>query len=81
MAAVAILLLSGANPRSGEAATVAITGTLAVAMGVQAATARHLNVKDVPAVVVTSTITGLAADSHFGGRTRPFWGRRLAPPA
>ncbi|MHC6231765.1 YoaK family protein [Arthrobacter sp. MMS24-T111] len=78
MAIVAILLLSGANPRSSETATVAITATLAVAMGVQAATARHLNVKDVPTVVVTSTITGLAADSHLGARTHPFWGRRLA---
>jgi len=78
MAVVAILLLSGMNPRSSEALTVAITGTLAVAMGLQAATARHLNVRDVPTVVVTSTITGLAADSRLGAGTHPFWGRRLA---
>lgn len=78
MAVVAALLLSGLNPRTSETLTVAITGTLAVAMGVQAATARHLNVKDVPTVVVTSTITGLAADSRLGAGTHPFWGRRLA---
>ncbi|MDQ0665467.1 uncharacterized membrane protein YoaK (UPF0700 family) [Arthrobacter ulcerisalmonis] len=78
MAVVAAVLLGGVNPRHNEALTVAITGTLAVAMGVQAATARHLNVKDVPTVVVTSTITGLAADSRFGGGTHRFWGRRLA---
>ncbi|WP_376935643.1 YoaK family protein [Arthrobacter liuii] len=78
MAVVATLLLSGVNLRHNEALTVAITGTLAVTMGVQAGTARHLNVKDVPTVVVTSTITGLAADSRFGAGTHPFWGRRLA---
>lgn len=32
----------------------------------QAATARHLAVKDVTTVVVTSTLTGLAADSRLG---------------
>jgi hypothetical protein len=35
-------------------------------MGIQAATARFLAVKDVTTVVVTSTITGLAADSVLG---------------
>jgi uncharacterized membrane protein YoaK (UPF0700 family) len=40
---------------------------LALAMGVQAATARHLAVKDVTTVVVTSTLTSLAADSRLGG--------------
>ncbi|MBX7443757.1 MULTISPECIES: YoaK family protein [unclassified Arthrobacter] len=78
MAVVAILLLIGVNPRHNEVLTVAITGTLAVTMGGQAATARHLNVRDVPTVVVTSTITGLAADSRLGAGTHPFWGRRLA---
>lgn len=78
MAAVAVALLSGVTPRNNEPLTVAITGVLAVSMGVQAATARHLNVKDVSTVVVTSTITGLAADSRLGAGTHPFWGRRLA---
>lgn len=39
---------------------------LALAMGLQAATARHLAVKDVTTVVVTSTLTSLAADSRLG---------------
>ncbi|WP_285241386.1 YoaK family protein [Pseudarthrobacter sp. MEB009] len=77
MLAVAVVFLVGGTPRHGEPLIVATTGILAVAMGVQAATARHLNVKDVPTVVVTSTITGLAADSRFGAGTHPFWGRRL----
>lgn len=45
-------------------------------MGLQAATARHLSVKDVTTVVVTSTITALAADS-FSGRSGGVLNRRL----
>ncbi|MFB7657706.1 MULTISPECIES: DUF1275 family protein [unclassified Streptomyces] len=43
-----------------------MAAALALAMGAQAATARHLAVKDVTTVVVTSTLTGLAADSRLG---------------
>ncbi|MFH5821137.1 DUF1275 family protein [Georgenia sp. AZ-5] len=53
-----------------------VTTTLGVAMGVQAAAARHLAVKDVTTVVVTSTLTGLAADSWLGARTGQRWRRR-----
>ena len=43
-----------------------VTTLLGGAMGAQAATARFIAVKDVTTVVVTSTITGLAADSVLG---------------
>ena len=43
-----------------------VTGLLGAAMGLQAAVARVIGVKDVTTVVVTSTITGLAADSVLG---------------
>ncbi|MCW2846901.1 MAG: hypothetical protein JWR90_875 [Marmoricola sp.] len=43
-----------------------VTCLLGAAMGIQAATARFIGVKDVTTVVVTSTITGLAADSVLG---------------
>ncbi|PRY19665.1 YoaK family protein [Pseudosporangium ferrugineum] len=49
-----------------SAARATMASTLALAMGIQAATARHLAVKDVSTVVVTSTLTGLAADSRVG---------------
>ena len=55
-----------------------VTGLLALAMGTQAATARHLSVKDVTTVVVTSTITGLAADSRLAGGHGKHSGRRVA---
>lgn len=53
-----------------------ITAALGAAMGLQAAVARHIAVKDVTTVVVTSTITGLAADSAAGGEGLNFWRRR-----
>jgi hypothetical protein len=45
-------------------------------MGMQAGAARHIGVKDVTTVVVTSTIVGLAFDSRIaGGKGQP-WFRR-----
>ncbi len=54
-----------------------VTGLLGLAMGMQAGAARHLAVKDVTTVVVTSTMVGLAFDSWFGGRSGQPWKRRL----
>jgi uncharacterized membrane protein YoaK (UPF0700 family) len=54
----------------------AITGLLGAAMGMQAGAARRLAVKDVTTVVVTSTITGLAADSRLAGGPGADWQRR-----
>lgn len=55
----------------------AVTSLLGLVMGVQAATARRLKVAEITTVVVTSTITGLAAESRLAGGTSPFWVRRL----
>jgi uncharacterized membrane protein YoaK (UPF0700 family) len=58
---------------------VVVTTVAATAMGMQAAAARVVAVKDVTTVVVTSTITGLAADSWFGsGAIGQGLGRRRA---
>lgn len=63
----------------GTVATRAVSAlALALAMGAQAATARHLAVKDVTTVVVTSTLTGLAADSRLGAARGQGARRRLA---
>ena len=53
-----------------------MTVGLAAAMGLQAAVARRIAVKDVTTVVVTSTITGLAADSRLGAGVEQPWMRR-----
>lgn len=63
-------------PREGTVWALTLTTLLAVAMGLQAATARRLAVKDVTTVVVTSTLTGLAADSRLAGGTGDGWARR-----
>lgn len=54
------------------------TATLGIAMGAQAATARHIAVKDVTTVVITSTLAGLACDSFFGGKKSQPWKRRVS---
>ncbi|WP_066298587.1 YoaK family protein [Arthrobacter luteolus] len=53
------------------------TSSMAAAMGIQAATARHLKVAEISTVVVTSTITGLASDSRLAGGNGHFWARRV----
>ena len=58
--ACAVALLVEDVPSSGVA--VAITTVLGGAMGVQAATARWIAIRDITTVVVTSTIAGMAAD-------------------
>ena len=64
-----VLLVVGDHP--DPAVGLPVTTLLGAAMGLQAATARFVAVKDVTTVVVTSTITGLAADSTLGsGRAR-----------
>ena len=52
------------------------TSSMATAMGIQAATAKRLKVAEITTVVVTSTITGLAADSRLAGGDGTFWARR-----
>ena len=59
-----VLFVEGDSP--GRPVGITVTTLLGAAMGVQAATARFIAVKDVTTVVVTSTITGLAADSVLG---------------
>ena len=50
---------------------------LALAMGLQNAAARLLAIPDLTTTVLTSTLTGLAADSTLAGGNNPRAGRRL----
>lgn len=50
---------------------------LGFAMGAQAAAARKVKVADVTTVVVTSTLTALAAESRFGAGTGQPWIKRI----
>jgi uncharacterized membrane protein YoaK (UPF0700 family) len=49
----------------------------ALAMGLRNATVRRLAVPDLTTTVLTLTLTGLAADSSFGGGNNPRLGRRI----
>lgn len=69
LALAVLLIVDGEAPSRPVAVTV--TTLLGGVMGLQASVARFIAIKDVTTVVVTSTITGLAADSIFGsGKSR-----------
>jgi len=70
-----VLLRFGTHP--ADPAGSAITSGLALAMGIQAATARFIAVRDVTTVVLTSTLTALAADC-WPGAGSGLWHRRAA---
>jgi uncharacterized membrane protein YoaK (UPF0700 family) len=55
-----------------------LAALLALAMGLQGAAVRSLGVADLPTTVVTSTLTGLGADSWLAGGPSTRWRRRLA---
>jgi uncharacterized membrane protein YoaK (UPF0700 family) len=74
----AAVLLAGLSSRPIPAGYhYALIVVLAVAMGIQNATARKLAVPDLTTTVLTLTITGVAADSAIGGGKGSKAGRRL----
>lgn len=75
LAVAAVLFFLGAHgfPHQAEL----VTSALGLVMGIQAAAARHVKIADVTTVVVTSTLTGLAADSRFAARKDQDWRKRL----
>jgi uncharacterized membrane protein YoaK (UPF0700 family) len=81
-AVVSAVLVASAVPllvveHPAEPVKLMVTGALGLAMGIQAGAARHIGVKDVTTVVVTSTLVGLAFDSRFASRTDKHpWMRR-----
>jgi uncharacterized membrane protein YoaK (UPF0700 family) len=73
----AILVAATAGHHLGSQSRYALIVLLALAMGVQNATARRLAVPDLTTTVLTLTLTGIAADSHFAGGSGANTGRRL----
>jgi uncharacterized membrane protein YoaK (UPF0700 family) len=70
----------GLDPGGGLVGS-SLIALLAVAMGLQNATARRLGVPDLTTTVLTLTLTGLAADSTLAGGGNPRPGRRLLATA
>jgi uncharacterized membrane protein YoaK (UPF0700 family) len=74
--AALVVSLASSNA-SGGVIVHAVVVLLGFAMGLQNATARRLGVPDLTTTVLTLTVTGLAADSHFANGANPNAGRRL----
>jgi uncharacterized membrane protein YoaK (UPF0700 family) len=73
----AILVAAVARDDAGSGSRYALIALLALAMGVQNATARRLAVPDLTTTVLTLTLTGIAADSQLAGGSGANTGRRL----
>lgn len=73
-----LAIITLANSSLSRPSTTVLVATLGVAMGLQAATARHIAVQDVTTVAVTATIAGLAADTATGRKGLAYWRRRIS---
>ncbi|PYE18533.1 uncharacterized membrane protein YoaK (UPF0700 family) [Williamsia limnetica] len=62
---------------TGGGAQIAVAAATAAAMGVQACVARKVAIADMTTVVVTSTLTSLAAETWTRGGREALWNRRL----
>ena len=74
---VGVALVVAITAVEGDLVRYGLVVLLALAMGLQNATARFLAVPDLTTTVLTLTLTGLAADSTPAGGTNPRAGRRL----
>jgi len=77
LCAAAIPVATAAGQHPGAGARYVLIGLMALAMGVQNATARRLAVTDLTTTVLTLTLTGIAADSWLGGGTGARTARRV----
>ena len=74
---IAVILAAIVGQPVPLGARYALIVLLALAMGMQNATARRLAVPDLTTTVLTLTLTGVAADSHAAGGAGGHPGRRL----
>jgi uncharacterized membrane protein YoaK (UPF0700 family) len=73
---VALVIAALSSHELGTASRYAVTALLAIAMGIQNATARKLAVADLTTTVLTMTLTGVAADAPIAGGPGSKLGRR-----
>jgi len=77
LTAVAVAVAAFAGQHLGTGSRYALIALLALAMGVQNATARRLAVADLTTTVLTLTLTGIATDSWLGGGSGARTARRV----
>jgi uncharacterized membrane protein YoaK (UPF0700 family) len=74
---IAIAAAAAGGQHLGPGSRYVLIAVLALAMGVQNATARHLAVADLTTTVLTLTLTGIASDSRVGGGSGAKTARRI----
>jgi uncharacterized membrane protein YoaK (UPF0700 family) len=74
---LAALIAALSDQPFGTGTSDVIVAVLALAMGIQNATARRLAIPDLTTTVLTLTLTGIGADSTLGGGSGGHVGRRL----
>jgi uncharacterized membrane protein YoaK (UPF0700 family) len=77
LCAIAVAVAAVAGQHLGAGSRYPLIAVLALAMGVQNATARRLGVADLTTTVLTLTLTGIAADSWLGGGSGAKTARRV----
>ena len=77
LCSIAVVVAAVAGRNLGAGSRYALIALLALAMGVQNATARRLAVADLTTTVLTLTLTGIASDSRLGGGSGAHTARRV----
>jgi uncharacterized membrane protein YoaK (UPF0700 family) len=77
LCAIAVAVAAVAGQQLDAGSRYPLIAVLALAMGVQNATARRLGVADLTTTVLTLTLTGIAADSWLGGGSGAKTARRV----
>jgi uncharacterized membrane protein YoaK (UPF0700 family) len=77
LCSIAVAVAAVAGQDLGTGSRYALIALLALAMGVQNATARRLAVADLTTTVLTLTLTGIASDSRLGGGSGAHTTRRV----
>jgi uncharacterized membrane protein YoaK (UPF0700 family) len=77
LCATALAVAAVGGQQLGAGSRYSLIALLALAMGVQNATARRLAVADLTTTVLTLTLTGIAADSWLGGGSGARTARRI----
>lgn len=76
---IATIIAAVAHPHAGQVPGYAMIACMAMGMGIRNATVRHIGVPDMTTTVLTTTLTGLAADARIlGGPGKGGSARRFA---
>jgi uncharacterized membrane protein YoaK (UPF0700 family) len=77
LCAIAVAAAAVGGQHLGAGSRYVLIAVLALAMGIQNATARRLAIADLTTTVLTLTLTGIAADSWLGGGSGARTARRI----